>query len=129
MSRFFETRRAAWLIPLLLFVLALILRVVVLNWGLPYVEHPDEPALMDVVMKMLQQCDPNPGMFLYPSLHFYMLAVVLRLGAAWGVAQGLYPDLASIPTKTYLFTTAPNMYLWGRALTAMLGAATIPLLY
>lgn len=112
-----------------LFIAALLPRLWALGWGLPYVEHSDEPAVMEVAVEMVQQGDPNPGMFLYPSLHFYMLAAVIRLHAAWGMAQGLYASLADLPVKTYLFTTAPTLYLWTRALTAVLGAATVPLLY
>jgi 4-amino-4-deoxy-L-arabinose transferase-like glycosyltransferase len=123
------SRRAAWLAPLLIFALALAPRLWALGWGLPYVEHADEPALVEVAMRMVQRGDWNPGRFLYPSLHFTMLAAVIRLHLAWGMARGLYAALDDLPSKTYLFTTAPALYVWARALTGLLGAATAPLLY
>ncbi len=117
------------LIVVTLFGLALLLRCWALGWGLPYVEHPDEPAVLEPAVRMVQEGDANPGKFLYPSLYYYLLAAVVRAHAAWGVAQGLYASLADLPAKTYLYTTAPALYIWGRALTAVLGALTVPLLY
>ncbi|MBA3947666.1 MAG: glycosyltransferase family 39 protein [Herpetosiphonaceae bacterium] len=112
-----------------LFLLALGLRVWALNWGLPSVEHPDEPALVEVVVRMLQQHDPNPHTFLYPSLFYYLLAVVTRLYSWWATRQGLHMAVQDLPLKTYLWTTAPSVYVWDRMLTAVLGALTIPALY
>lgn len=122
-------RRATALIVAALFGLALALRCWALGWGLPYVEHPDEPAVLEPAVRMVQAGDANPGKFLYPSLHYYMLAAVVRTHAAWGIARGLYASLADLPAQTYLYTTAPELYVWGRALTAVLGALTVPLLY
>jgi len=122
-------RRATALIVAALFGLALVLRCWALGWGLPYVEHPDEPAVLEPAVRMVQAGDANPGKFVYPSLHYYMLAAVVRAHAAWGIARGLYTSLADLPAQTYLYTTAPELYVWGRALTAVLGALTVPLLY
>ena len=124
-------RRAAMrlLLPGLLFLGGLLPRVYALGWGLPYVEHPDEPALVEVVVRMVRDGDLNPGSFLYPSLFFYLLAAVTRLHAWWGIDQGLYASLEDLPLDTYAFTTSPTLYLWNRAVTALLGAATIPALW
>lgn len=122
-------RRATVLSVAALFGLALALRCWAPGWGLPYVEHPDEPAVLETAVRMVQEGDANPGKFLYPSLHYYMLAAVVRAHAAWGVARGLYASIGDLPAKTYLYTTAPELYVWGRALTAVLGALTVPLLY
>lgn len=108
--------------------LGLGLRLYALDWGLPYVEHPDEPALVEVAVRMARAGDPNPHTFLYPSLFFYALAGVVRLHAWWGLQHGLYGSLADLPLKTYLFTQTPGLYVWGRALSALLGALTVPAL-
>lgn len=129
MSAHILQRRATALIGAALFALALALRCWALGWGLPYVEHPDEPAVLEPAVRMVQEGSANPGKFLYPSLHYYMLAAVVRAHAAWGVARGLYASIGDLPAKTYLYTTAPELYVWGRALTAVLGALTVPLLY
>ena len=127
-----DERRRAWAGRILLgalFVVALLPRVYALGWGLPYVEHPDEPALMQVVVRMVRDGDLNPRSFLYPSLSFYLLAAATRLHAWWGINHGLYTSLQDLPLKTSLFTTSPDLYRWNRAVTALLGAATVPALY
>ena len=117
------------LVPVALFGAALLARGWALGWGLPYVEHPDEPALVEVVVRMARSGDPNPHSFLYPTLLFYLLAAATRLHAWWGISQGLYASVQDLPLKTYLFTTSPGLYLWNRAVVAFLGAATVPALY
>lgn len=112
-----------------LFLVALIPRFWALDWGLPYVEHPDEPALVETAVRMVQEGDWNPRRFMYPSLYFYLLASVTFLHARWGIATGVYSSIADLPLKTYLFTLAPDLYVWLRALTAILCAATVPLVY
>lgn len=127
-----DLRARPWLdrlLPLALLILALVVRLWALGWGLPYVEHPDEPALVEVTLRMLQRGDANPGFFLYPSLYFYMLAVVAAAHVAWGVAAGLYSSLQAISSETYLYTQTPQLYLWLRTLTATMGAVSVPLLY
>jgi len=117
------------LLPVALFVGALFLRLYALAWGLPYVEHVDEPALVEVSVRMVQNADLNPHTFLYPSLYYYLIAGAAWLHATWGIQHGLYSSLQSLPLKTYGFTTAPTLYLWERSVTALMGAATIPALY
>lgn len=112
-----------------LFLIALIPRFWALDWGLPYVEHPDEPALVETAVRMVREGDWNPRRFMYPSLYFYLLAGIVFLHAQWGIAIGIYGSIADLPLKTYLFTLAPELYVWLRALTAILCAATVPLVY
>ncbi|HEU4325896.1 MAG TPA: glycosyltransferase family 39 protein [Roseiflexaceae bacterium] len=119
-----------WTLLLLALVcaLGLGLRLYALGWGLPYVEHPDEPALVEVAVRMVREGDLHPRNFLYPSLFFYAMAGVTWLHAWWGVQQGLYGSLADLPVDTYLYTSAPDLYLWNRALSVVLGALTVPAL-
>lgn len=115
--------------PGALLLAALLLRVWALDWGLPYVEHPDEPFYVEIVVRMVRDGNPNPMSFWHPTLLFYLMAVVTRLHAWWGVQTGLYGYVEALPIKTYLFTTAPELYVWNRAVSALFGAATVPLLY
>src|SRR5579859_2851679 len=118
-----------WIAALLaLFGLALILRLWAIGWGLPYVEHPDEPAVIDVVVRMLRGNNPDPHSFLYPSLSYYLLAGMTWLQLQWGIHQGLYQSVQDLPGRTSRYTSAPEVYIWGRAMTALLGAATAPAL-
>src|SRR5207237_2295135 len=112
-----------------LFLGALFLRQYARGWGMPYVEHADEPALVEVTVRMVRNGDLNPHTFLYPSLFYELLAAATRLHVWWGIDHGLYTSLQDLPLKTSLFTTSPDLYRWNRAVTALLGAATVPALY
>ncbi len=115
---------AAWL-----FMAALLIRGAILDWGLPYVEHPDEPAIIEVVVRMVCDPDLNPHRFVYPSLLYYMLAAVTRLHLWWGLDQGLYASAQDLPFHNFQFTIAPRLFVWARALTAVLGAGTVGLVF
>ena len=127
-----ERLRKRWASPVLLLLLftgGLVVRVIALDWGLPYVEHFDEPALVKTVILMVQNGDPNPHTFLYPSLMYYLLALATRLHAWWGIHQGIYQSIKDLPPDTFGFTVAPGIYIWQRAVTATLSALTVPLTY
>lgn len=125
-------RRSAWidrlLLPAGLFIVALVLRVWLAGGSLPYVEHIDEPALLEVAIRMVRDGDFNPHTFRYPSLYYYLLAATTKLHVWWGIATGLYLSDKDIPFKNNGVTSVPNLYIWGRALTALMGAATVPAL-
>lgn len=105
------------------------LRLWRLDWALPFVPHPDEPAIMNVVLRMLRNSDPNPHFFYYPSLWIYVQALVGWAHLKWGVAQGLYAGAAQLPETTDIATSVPGFFAWGRAATAAAGAATVPAVY
>ena len=56
-------------------LLALILRVIGLGHGLPFVYNPDEINIMSRALSVAQ--DPNPHYFLYPSFFFYFVFAVM----------------------------------------------------
>lgn len=118
-----------WLPPLLLFGAALLLRVLTLGWGLPYVEHPDEPALVRVAVRMVQNTDFHPYTFHYPSFYFYLLAGAIYLHGWWGMLSGAASSLDELPRDTFFYTTVPGLYVWLRAIAALAGAATVALVY
>jgi hypothetical protein len=92
-----------------------------LGFGLPYLEHPDEWAVADRAVQMLQSGDYNPRSFIYPTLYTSMQLGVALLHFLWGVSAGLYRTLADIELARF--------YLWGRALTALLGTGALALTY
>ncbi len=114
---------------LLITALAAALRLWRLDWALPFVPHPDEPAIMNVVLRMLRNSDPNPHFFYYPSLWIYVQALVGWAHLKWGMAQGIYMNAAQLPETTDIATSVPGFFAWGRAASALAGAATVPLLY
>jgi 4-amino-4-deoxy-L-arabinose transferase-like glycosyltransferase len=119
--------RAALLLALTLCAAAL--RLWKADWALPYVPHPDEPAIMNVVLRMLRNGDFNPHFFYYPSVWIYVQAAVSWLHLQWGTASGLYAGAAQLPETTDIATSVPGFFVWGRVATALAGAATVPLVF
>lgn len=122
--------RAAWLWSEWLLVATIVLfgfglRVWAIRWGLPYVDHPDEPALVNVVLRMMRNHDLNPHFFLYPSLYFYLLLAIFSAHHRLGLASGLYTGLDQMNVTTDVYTTIPEFFVWGRALAIVLGSATV----
>jgi hypothetical protein len=102
-------------------LLALFLRTWGLRFGLPYLEHPDEWAVADEAVRMLQTGDYRPTKWDYPTLSMYLQVGVAAAHYLWGVSAGLYRELGDLQPEHY--------YPWMRALTALLGTAAIPLTY
>jgi 4-amino-4-deoxy-L-arabinose transferase-like glycosyltransferase len=100
-----------------------------IGWGLPYVDHPDEPQVADAALGMVRRGDWNSQFFDYPSLYLYALRLVFDTHWRYGLATGVYTSVAQFPLTTRLYLTSPGFFLWGRALTATLGALTVALLY
>jgi hypothetical protein len=128
-----SVRRIAWswttCAAVLIVLVALGLRAYAISWGLPYVDHPDEPAVGNAALGMLRRGDWNPRFFDYPSLYFYALRLAFTAHWGYGQATGLYTDLTQLPETTNLYLTTPGFFVWGRALSAVVGAATVGLLY
>jgi 4-amino-4-deoxy-L-arabinose transferase-like glycosyltransferase len=116
------------LLPAGLFGLALLLRAWLAGGSLPFVEHVDEPAVLEVAIRMVRDGDFSPHIFRYPSLYYDLLAATTKLHVWWGVAAGVYRSDQDIPFKNNGVTSAPLLFIWGRTLTALLGAATVPAL-
>lgn len=113
----------------LLFAGALSLRLIGLDWGLPYTDHPDEPSATNRVLGMLRRDDWNPHFFGKPGLYYYLLREVVALHVKRGIANGTYHSLDDLPETTDRYLTAPGIFVWERALTALLGALTVPLTF
>lgn len=122
-----RTRQRAldWLVVGALVAAGFALRAWAIRWGLPYADHPDEPALLNITLKMFKSGDLNPHWFLYPSLYFYLLLAVVTAHVRWGTATGLYSDFNAMLITTDVYTTIPEVFVWGRMLTIVLGSFTI----
>jgi hypothetical protein len=118
-------RRTA--IPLaLLTLLALTLRVLGLQFGLPAVYNPDEVAIMARALSFAKGT-LNPHNFLYPTLYFYVLFawVGSYLALLWITRR---VDSLSALERMY-FTDPVTIYTAGRTLAVVAGTATVLLLY
>ena len=105
---------------------ALLLRVVGLQYGLPAVYNPDEVAIMARALSFAKGT-LNPHNFLYPTFYFYVLFgwVGLYLASVW--VTGGVGSLRELQ-QSY-FTDPTGIYTAGRALGAITGAITVLLVY
>src|SRR5213592_2958432 len=74
-SKAFSIRSHWWrrLLFVVLLLVAFAVRLWGIGWGLPYVDHPDEPQVADAALGMVRRSDWNPRFFDYPSLYLYAL--------------------------------------------------------
>jgi 4-amino-4-deoxy-L-arabinose transferase-like glycosyltransferase len=105
----------------IILVLAAMLRFVGLGSGIPFNIGVDEPEIMDRAVRMMRTGDFNPHFFDYPSLYFYVQLAVACLRFLAGATSGEWTSLDQVESADF--------YLWGRAVTALLGTLTVFLVY
>ncbi|HLY23578.1 MAG TPA: glycosyltransferase family 39 protein [bacterium] len=114
---------------------ALALRLLGVGRGLPYLHEWDEVFVLPHVITMVRDHTLNPGIFFYGTLYYYLLCPVVYVHALYLHAHGILPSIRDVVlahplVPGYLwYIGAPSFYLWARAFTAMLGAATVYLTY
>src|SRR5437762_8538521 len=103
------------------------LRVWGVWFGLPHdFARPDEEKLIGAALGIFQG-DPNPHFFLYPTLFIYALAAGFAALFAVERLAGVTATQASFVAQSL---ADPSMlHLTARFLAAVIGTATIPLLY
>jgi hypothetical protein len=106
----------------LIFAVALALRVYGLRYGLPAVYNPDEVAIMSRALAFAKW-DFNPHNFLYPSFYFYMLFAWEGLTAVLAVATRAVASVGAFQREFFVDPT--RVFVAGRLLAALLGAATV----
>ena len=97
------------------------LRFWALGTGIPHSPGVDEPELMERAVQMMRTGDFNPHFFDYPGFYIHLQLVVATLRFLAGATSGEWTSLNQVGSADF--------YLWGRALTALLGTATVLLLY
>ncbi len=127
------TSQASWLLAGVT-LLALALRVWGVTFGLPYLEHPDEPFWIFAVLKMVKTADPNPHDFIYPSLYYYLNAAIYLVYFAVGRLLGAFHSLADLVEPSLLIggsgkLTLIGTLLGGRILSVLLGCGTVALTF
>lgn len=113
-------RQSALTLAIIL-ALGAMLRFVGIGSGIPFNIGVDEPEIMDRAVRMMRTGDFNPHFFDYPGLYFYVQLAVACLRFLVGATAGEWTSLDQASTADF--------YLWGRAMTALLGTATILLVY
>ena len=100
---------------------AAVLRFWSLGAGIPYAIGDDEPQVMNRSLQMVKSGDFNPRFFDYPGLYLYAQAAVVVVRFVAGATVGEWRSLDEVDSHDF--------YLWGRALTAALGTATVALVF
>lgn len=100
---------------------AALLRFWALGHGVPFGIGVDEPEVMDRAVRMMKTGDFNPHFYDYPAFYIYVQAAVAAVRFVMGAIRGQWSALSQASTEDF--------YLWGRAVTAALGTASVWLLY
>ena len=100
---------------------AAMLRFWALPQGVPFALGVDEPEVMERAVRMMKTGDFNPHFFDYPTLYMYVQALVAVVRFVFGAMHGMWNGLAHAPTEEF--------YVWGRGVTAILGTATVWVVY
>jgi hypothetical protein len=111
----------------LLVVLAALVRVWGLRFGLPHTEcRPDESVIVGLAAQFWSG-DLNPRFFRYPTLQMYLTAAAFGADFVQGRARGLYSSLSAF--REAMIADAPHFHLVARALTVLLGTLTVLAVY
>lgn len=92
-----------------------------LGAGIPHAIGVDEPEIMNRATGMMRSGDFNPHFFDYPSLYIYVQLAAASARFIAGAMAGQWQSLGDV--------TAADFYLWGRAVTAAFGTATVLVVY
>lgn len=98
------------------------LRFWALGHGLPYSPAVDEPEIVERALNMMRSGSLNPqGFYDYPTLYMYvqLAAYIVRFIA--GAMRGAWDSIGAADPAAF--------YVWGRGLTALLGTATVLLVF
>ncbi len=105
-------------------IVALVVRLIGLDHGFPYIYHPDEPTVIRSALGI--RFDPNPHHFDWPHLYIYLNYLVYMAFAKFRdiiTAIGLKSPLVQIAPLIY--NDHLIFYFLSRAFSAVLGALTV----
>lgn len=112
----------------IIFLIALVIRLVAIDHGFPYIYHSDEPAVIRSALGI--RFDPNPHHFDWPHLYFYLNYFVYMAFAKMRdliISLGLQSSLAQI--APIIYNDSLIYYLISRIFSATLGALTVIPIY
>lgn len=102
---------------LLVLAVAAALRFWALGHGIPHALSVDEPDIVERALRMMKAGTLNPHFFDYGQLQIYIQLLVSVVRFIAGAVTGAWDSLADV--------TSESFYLWGRAVTATFGVATV----
>lgn len=113
------------LILYLILLVALLVRIIGLDWNLPHAMFApyelDEYYTVKMALRMLRERNFDPGSFMWPSLYFYIQAFVYGNYCFWMLLTGFLQSLNDL--------TIREVYLVGRMTTVFFGVGNVLLVY
>jgi 4-amino-4-deoxy-L-arabinose transferase-like glycosyltransferase len=100
---------------------AAVLRLWGVSRGIPYAVQIDEPEIVERAFNMMRSGSLHPHFFDYPGLSLYIQLAVSIARFIAGAISGEWYSLGQ--------ATAASFYLWGRVVTALIGTATVLVVY
>lgn len=110
----------------LMLALALALRLLGIDFGLPYVFYPDEAVIVNHAVAF-GTGDLNPHYFNYPSLYMYVMFVIYGLIYVVGWLTGIFASTADF--ARLFFNDVTLFYLPGRLISALCGVASVAMVF
>jgi len=122
------TPRSHYAILALILLLAVVVRFWGISFGLPNPYcRPDEEIIVGKALDFYRTGDLNPHWFSYPSLMMYLVYLAYLAYGAGGALFGMYESLAGFFASYDYDPTV--FYLIPRAISAVLGTATVAVVY
>lgn len=103
-------------------------RLKIIKGSLPYIGHPDEPALTKVPLRILKTGDFNPHTFIWPSLPYYITTASLVLGYLNSVSNGEIENIKKIDSISYPFYPQKRLIFPAKLIFALLSIVTMLLI-
>lgn len=97
------------------------LRLWAIDHGIPYAVQVDEPEIVERAFNMMRSGSLHPHFFDYPGLSLYLQLIVSIARFIFGAIGGEWYSLSQ--------ATPASFYLWGRVVTALIGTATVLVVY
>lgn len=115
-------------------VLASVLRLWGIGYGLPQLYHPDEPNKIVMAQRMFKTGDLDPHYFKKPTLFIYLNAALYVPYHMAGRLLGVFTTPDDVPEPTVIcagvgYVSMPSMVLMGRLMTVVVSLLTIVIVY
>ena len=130
-----EKRVAGWLAAVIL--LGTLLRLIGLGWSLPdhrhplATYHPDERINLNAALQAdVSHLKLDIGFYNYGAFYFYLVNVSHIVGRGYGIIPKLPDDPHDVtPSLEQQAKVNAGLFLMGRIVTAIMGIATIPVVF
>lgn len=104
-----------------------LLRIIAINWQLPYLYHTDEYRIINYALRMAATKSLNPKNFVYPSFYLYFMLCIYVIYFFIGKIFGIYRSEEDFAIK--FFQDPTSIYVISRSVSAIFGTLTIGIVY